>query len=387
LTSPNTRGVLLAHVEPGAFAPSQNGLDDKGPDPAKPTTLRNRSNVFRNGSASVTGVTSAPAPPGAFVVLPGVSQFCPPDTCATGGKPPIFSFGPGGAAFAYAGAVGFDVSSVLAPEVVASIVGKGAFVAATEPRSILNVRGSSRWVGVHLRPDLSLDWAFLAGSGGLTRVDPRELGGPNPRRQSAALAPALPPGVAGGALIAEASSDRVIRVGGMVNGKPADDMWSLQVRTGEWARIPLLGKHRPGTVMAATHRFGDRATYVIDEGCGDDDGFVRVLRVRGNGAVERLASFPRIARAKVFLSTSDQDDLVLGLSFEHEHIIVVVGVDERGQLVPKQWISAKGRLETPVQASEHWLTAGTVHHKSRTVEAIPRSQMTPAFGFMGEGWW
>jgi hypothetical protein len=403
-----TRGILWGHAESSTAADQKDQQGDIGPDPAYPIPYIDRSNVYSNGSVSLQVTPKVSSPPAPFppfghqLIVGPAWNYCP--SCPVGFKIPFLDLqeGPGpldGRVFAVTGQSRVDITDFV-PLSIRQTLGAttGTRVFASEPASVLEHFSTQHWTAVALSDSLSLDQVMENGPGGLQVrsgraagggvVAPTAAGGLGAAVATSALATSptatLPP-VEGSFLVAMATRNTVARVGGLVDGKPNPQLHWLDVSTGLWSSNDLVGEH-PGRVLAATYRFSDRSLYVVDEKKGKKHE-ARLLRIRRNGVVELVASWPRILGAEVTLSVSAADELVFSFSNALGHAILVVEVSASGHLSPQGFMVKTGKLLAAPHLSEGWLTEYVQQGLTRKVRDIPRQEFVTSACSFHLGWW
>lgn len=388
-TDYTTHGILVSHVDPHS---SEYGLNktlagDLGPASDIQVPFGDRNNVFRNGNASVkvAPISSlvVPGPDSTFVAGPAF-LYCP--ACAFFDKIPLLSVGDGitTGVFAVTGAQVEPITDLIDADALTVLRSPGVVLHASEPLGVLRTFDPA-WTSVHITPDLRVGGLLRSDDSGIHAA---RVSAPPPRALSTAsiLTPAPP---TDSALVAEATHGLVALVGGISDGAASDALWLLEVASGTWHRREIVGANRPGKVLTATFHFVDDAIYLIDEVPAEGAEHrpaARLVRVRNNGAVDVLGTWPRIAHATVTLSTSEDQQLVLGFSRGGAHALIVVSIENRNA-VPTAWTIGGGELVAPAQLSRSWLTYAVSEGKKQHVREIRRSNLHPGWGFMGEGWW
>ena len=405
VTTYQTKGLLWAHAESEAASHDfQQG--DTGPDNNHPVAYTDRSNVYSDGSVSVRVFPRVsiplPLPPfGQKLVAGPAWNYCP--SCPMAFKEPFLDLRDGtldDRVFAVTGQSQVEITQFLPLEVRQILrATTGTRVFASEPVSVLEQFGTRHWTGVALSDSFALDHVIDGGANGLRLRGGRATGGGTTSPTVGGGAPSavgvnalatsttatLPP-AEGAFLVAMATRNTVVRVGGLVDGKANSQIHWLDVSSGLWSSNDLVGEH-PGRVLAATYRFSDKALYVVDEGKSGKKQVARLLRVLRNGVVELLATWPRILKADITLSVSTNDELVFSFSKELEHAVLIAGVSPTGSLSPRGFAIKPGKLLAAPHLTEAWMTEYLQQGLTRKVRDVPRKEFLTVGCSLLLGWW
>src|SRR5262249_55383024 len=115
----------------------------------------------------------------------------------------------------------------------------------------------------------------------------------------------------------------------------------------------------------------------------------RMLRVTRQGAVEQIGEFPRIVRSQITLTSTDWDELLFTFSRPDAsaHAVLVVEVDERGELQPRVWREGSGRVVGLPHLPAHWLPLALHVGTNIRFEDVARADLRPMASFRRGGWW
>jgi hypothetical protein len=389
----STHGLLWGHaLKPDLAAVLTKQGGDVGSDPTLPRLHADRANVYTDGSVRVS-FDKPGFGPGDFpqIELPNVEIFPPPPfcgNCSLGNRRPYLWLDPADPAkvVGILGKKGWSLSSVVSADAAQVLrAASGQLLYTNEPGSILQARNDGGWTMAHLTDDLALDTTLGVGPEGLVvkgrRVSPRAALAP---QQPAFVGP--PPAVKAG-LVAIATKDAVVRVGGLINGSPSQDIWWLDVSTKQWTSTPLQGNVRPGAVLASTYRYSDDSIYVLDEVKKGWLKEARLLRIRRGAIVEQVASWTRLLDSDLTLSTSDLDELVFTFSKGNAHAVLVANVSHAGKLVPRAWTLKPGHVVKPSFLTTQWLTELVKHGQQLEATELERTALWPAIPSSCKEWW
>jgi hypothetical protein len=387
----STHGILMSHTEPHTtqFGTLTSLSNYTGPAIDIPVLFGDRSNKFADGSAKIS-VHFGPAP---GLTIPSGADFgpgppfvyCP--ACPIFDKTPFLTLGDAvyTGVFAVTGSQQVQINDrfdAAALDLLRSTSGK--LLHATEPLGVLR-KFQPEWTTVLMTPDLQVGGLLRGDSAGLHQV---RVSPPAPRSAASAIAgPSLLPG---SALVAMATRGRILLAGGVDEaGLPSDSLWLFDVASGNWHRREILSDVRPGKILASTFRFSDGAVYALEEAPADEPKHTkgRFLRIRTNGTVDILGTWPRLGKASVALSVSEDDDLLVGLSNAGAHAVIVVAIDAHGALDPRAWNIGPGSLVAAPRLTTTWLTTVVKQGQHQHVREVQRRDLFPAWGFLGEGWW